>query len=66
VQQLEEWIGVDVYGECGSHSCGHVLNIQEEYDPLHSTCSQLVNSKYRSDETLVVSSCNFDVFLIVS
>jgi hypothetical protein len=47
VQQLQEWIGVDVYGECGPLTCGHVLNIQQEYDPLHSNCSQLVNSKYR-------------------
>jgi hypothetical protein len=47
VRQLQHWIGVDVYGECGPLACGQVQNVLLEYDPGRDPCFQLVNLKYR-------------------
>jgi hypothetical protein len=47
VRELREWIGVDVYGRCGSLTCGKVQNVLHEYDPDIDPCFTLVNSKYR-------------------
>jgi hypothetical protein len=47
VRELREWIGVDVYGRCGSLTCGKVQNVLHEYDPDIDPCFTQVNSKYR-------------------
>ncbi len=47
MRELREWIGVDVYGRCGSLTCGRVQNVLHNYDPDIDPCFTLVNSKYR-------------------
>ena len=47
VRLLQKYIGVDIYGECGDHKCGHTRSMGTKYRSDDDQCFDMVNRKYR-------------------
>ena len=47
VHQLQKFIGVDIYGECGPHKCGHTRSMSHKYSIKKDPCFDMVNQKYK-------------------
>ena len=47
VHLLQQFIGVDIYGDCGPYQCGQRRSMGHEYRIKEDSCFKMVNRKYR-------------------
>ena len=47
VHLLQNYIGVDIYGECGPYQCGQTRSMGHDYRIKEDPCFKMVNKKYK-------------------